>query len=294
MGAVCPTARVCRGHVARTIAAATGSRPLAAAPLSGGCIAEVYKVALADGGACVAKLAPPGAGALALEGWMLHYLRTHGDLPTPAVLHAEDELLVIEFIENTGAPGGEAQHHAADLLAALHGVTAPRFGLERDTLIGPLPQPNPQTERWLDFFREQRLLAMGRRALDAGRLPSASFARLERLCGRLERYIDEPPAASLIHGDLWGGNVLVRGECIAGFIDPALYYADPEIELAFSTLFNTFGEAFFARYREHRPLAPGFFELRRDLYNLYPLLVHSVLFGAHYTGAVNSILARYA
>ena len=124
-------------------------------------------------------------------------------------------------------------------------------------------------------------------------MPSASFATLERLCGRLERYINEPPAVSLIHGDLWDGNVLVRDGRIAGFIDPALYYADPEIELAFSTLFNNFGEAFFARYREHRPLAPGFFEVRRDLYNLYPLLVHSVLFGAHYTGAVKSILARY-
>ena len=224
---------------------------------------------------------------------MLDYLRTHSELPVPAVLYARDELLVIEFIESGGTLDSEAERHAADLLAALHGITVPRFGLERDTLIGPLPQANGWRDRWLDFFREQRLLPMGRRALEAGRFPAASVAKLERLCARLERYIDEPPAASLIHGDMWGGNVLVRDGRIAGFVDPALYHADPDIELAFSTLFGTFGDAFFARYRERRALAPGFFEARRDLYNLYPLLVHTVLFGGPYAGAALRILDRY-
>ena len=166
--------------------------------------------------------------------------------------------------------------------------------MSTQSVIGPLPQPNPWSESWLAFFRDQRLLAMGRRALDSGNLPAATFARLERLCGKLADYIDEPPAASLIHGDLWGGNVLTRDGRIAGFVDPAVYYGDPEIELAFSTLFNTFREAFFARYREHRPLAPGFFEVRRDLYNLYPLLVHTTLFGGHYAGAVARIVERHA
>ena len=87
--------------------------------------------------------------------------------------------------------------------------------------------------------------------------------------------------------------MLVRDGRIAAFIDPAIYYADPEIELAFTTLFGTFGEAFFARYQEHRPLAPGFFEARREIYTLYPLLVHAALFGGGYTGSVARILERY-
>ena len=293
MGAAPPGSRLTDPRVAEAIAAATGAQPVGAGPLSGGCIAEIYKVTLSNGNACVAKLATPDTGTLALEGWMLDYLRAHSDLPVPAVLHAEDDLLVIEFIETAGPLDTDAERHAADLLAALHGITAPRFGLERDTLIGPLPQLNPWSERWRDFFRDHRLLAMGRRALDAGRYAASSFAKLERLCGKLERYIEDPPAASLIHGDMWGGNVLVRDGRIAGFVDPAVYYADPEIELAFSTLFGTFGEAFFARYSEHRPLAPGFFEVRRDLYNLYPLLVHTTLFGGHYAGAVDRIVARH-
>ena len=92
---------------------------------------------------------------------------------------------------------------------------------------------------------------------------------------------------------MWGGNVLVREGRIAGFVDPAIYYADAEIELAFSTLFSTFGEPFFARYGEIRPMRPGFFEQRRDIYNLYPLLVHTRLFGGHYAGAVKRTLKRF-
>ena len=86
--------------------------------------------------------------------------------------------------------------------------------------------------------------------------------------------------------------MLSRDGRIAGFLDPAIYYADPEIELAFSTLFGTFGDAFFRAYGERRPLRPGFFEVRRDLYNLYPLLVHVRLFGGSYLGDVERILDR--
>ena len=270
----------------------TGQRLVAARPLAGGCIAEVLRIELGDGGALVAKVADPAGGGLAVEARMLRYLAEHSALPVPQVIYADDGLLLMEFIETTGGLDARAEGHAAELLAELHGLTAPAFGFDWDTLIGPLAQPNPWTEDWRDFFRDQRLLYMGRQALDAGRLPAASFTALERLCGKLERYIDSGIRPSLIHGDVWGGNVLARAGRIAAFVDPAIYFADPEIELAFSTLFGTFGEAFFDRYRQIRPIAPGFFEVRRDLYNLYPLLVHTRLFGASYAVSVERSLAR--
>jgi fructosamine-3-kinase len=260
-------------------------------PLAGGCIGQVFKLAFADGPALVAKVAPDGG--LAEEAAMLADLGRLSALPLPRVHHAEDDLLLMDHVEAGGRIDGAAERHAADLLAALHGLSAPAFGYRRDTLIGPLRQPNPWTESWIDFFRERRLLFMGRLALDSGHLPGAAFGRLEAFCAKLERFIEPSAAPSLVHGDLWDGNILVRAGRIAAFIDPAVYYADAEIELAFTTLFGTFGQAFFDRYREQRPLAPGFFEARRDIYNLYPLLVHTTLFGGHYGASVESVLRRY-
>lgn len=286
-----------RSDFADWIEAATGYRPVGRAPLAGGCIAEIYRVDLDGGETVVAKLAAPGGGSgdkgdLEIEAWMLRYLAAHSALPVPAVIHADAGLLVMDYIEAGDAIGAGAQEHAAELLAALHGVTAPAFGLARDTLIGPLHQPNAENGSWISFFAEHRLLYMARAALTAGRISAQLMARIGRFADRLDTWLEEPAAPSLIHGDMWGGNVLVRGDRIAGFVDPAIYYADAEIELAFSTLFATFGETFFARYNEIRSLRPGFFELRRDIYNLYPLLVHARLFGGGYAGQVESIVKK--
>ena len=278
-------------RLAARVEQATGRRPARVTPLTGGCIAEVYKIELAGGGALVAKCAPDGG--LAEEGRMLADLARLSGLPLPAVLQAGDDLLLMDYVESAGRLDRSAEVYAAELLAALHGIAGPAFGYERDTLIGPFVQPNPWSETWVSFFRDQRLLAMGRRARDTGKLPPQAFRDLETLCRKLERYIDEPAAPALLHGDLWNGNILVRDGRIAAFLDPAIYYGHPEIELAFTTLFGTFGEAFFARYGERRPIAPGFLEARRDLYNLYPLLVHMILFGGSYGASVDRILKRF-
>ncbi|CAE7328067.1 unnamed protein product [Symbiodinium pilosum] len=312
------------------VEAALGLRPLKTRPLGGGCIAEVAAVDLPDGRRLVVKRGPPrtarpaggdpsdgGAGGLALEGWMLGVLGRHG-LRVPEVLYADAELLVMTRLDaggrldtpNQGQAGeartaeartgevrtGEvrtAEIRAAEAIAALHAHTAPAFGLERDTVIGGLPQPNAWLPRWLPFFAERRLLHMAGLAAGRGRLPGADLARVERLAGRLERYLGEPARPALLHGDLWGGNVLVGADGRPGFIDPAIYYGHPEVELAFTTLFGTFGRPFFRRYAELAPLEPDFFEVRRDLYNLYPLLVHVALFGGGYLDSVRRVLDRY-
>ena len=274
------------------IAAAAGKQVRRLHPLSGGCISEVLAVEFTDGSRAVAKLAESESTFLT-EAWMLDYLKRESSLPVPAVLHASETLLLLEYLDSGGALDARAQTHAAGLLAALHEITAPRFGLERDTVIGSLHQPNPETESWLDFFRDQRLIYMARAALDERAIAAPLMGRIEKLAARLSEFLEEPAKPSLIHGDMWGGNVLAKNGRITGFVDPAIYYADPEIELAFSTLFSTFGEPFFSRYAELRGLAEGFFETRRDIYNLYPLLVHVRLFGGGYVSSVEQTLHRF-
>lgn len=257
--------------------------------LSGGCVGDVRKLTLSDGRTVVAKF---GQGA-ALEGRMLRYLAAQSQLPVPAVLEVTENLLVMEFVATAGGINAAVETDAAEHLALLHSVTATGFGFDFDTVIGGLAQPNAWTADWHDFFREHRLLYMARAAHDAGQLPARTFRRVESLAARLDRWIAASAKPSLIHGDMWTGNVLCRSGKVAAFVDPAIYFADAEIELAFSTLFGTFGPAFFRRYGELRPIAPGFFEERRDLYNLYPLLVHVRLFGGSYVAQVERTLTKF-
>lgn len=276
------------------IAAAAGAPLRRFHLLAEGNSATVYRVELTDDRQVAVKIADPRTGRLQVEGAMLDDLKKLSRLPVPRSLYATPELLVMSWIDNDGgALGARAQVQAAELLAELHSITTAHYGYDRDTLIGGLAQPNGWMASWRDFFGERRLRSMAREAHRAGRLPSPLLARVETLAGRLDRWIADDTQPSLIHGDMWGGNVLVKDGAIAGFIDPAMYYADAEIELAFATLFNTFGEAFFRRYGELRPLRPGFFEERRDLYNLYPLLVHARLFGGSYVESVAATLTHY-
>ncbi|VAX39631.1 Ribulosamine/erythrulosamine 3-kinase potentially involved in protein deglycation [hydrothermal vent metagenome] len=248
-------------------------------PLSGGCVADVVQAELAGGGMVVVK---HGGTTYETEAVMLRALQERSGVPVPEVLHAEPDLLILEHIKHDGQLNEAVERDAADLLAELHGVAGEHFGFSQDTLIGPLVQPCPPAVSWVEFFGEYRLRHFGSRAHAQGAITSACWQRLQKLVDRLGDFLDEPEHPSLIHGDIWSGNVLCLGGRVAAFIDPATHYAHPEVELAFTTLFSTFGRAFFARYTQHRPIRPGFFEVRRGLYNLYPLLVHAILFGGGY------------
>jgi fructosamine-3-kinase len=261
--------------------------------MSGGDVSEVFRVTLVDGTELVAKVERELPEKLDLEATMLKYLAENTGLPVPDILHCENGVLFLQFISGESTFAVDAQEHAAELLGALHNITGPAFGFDVDTLIGGLDQPNQWDRSWLNFFRNQRLLYMAQEAVSAGRLPLEIFRSIDSFCADIEAWLDEPDQPGLIHGDAWTGNILSHNGRIAGFLDPAIYFADPEIELAFTTLFNTFNQSFFGRYNEIRPIRPGFFEERRDIYNLYPLLVHVRLFGGSYIDSVKNILHRF-
>src|SRR5918993_2495925 len=279
--------------VAEGVEAHLGERMLSVRPLGGGCIGEVYRAELKEGTPLVAKVDRNGESHLEREAYMLRYLREKSELPVPEVYHGSETLLLMEFIEGSTRFTEGAERHAAELLARLHGITADSYGHERDTLIGALDQPNPPTKSWTEFFRDHRLLYIAHVAHEAGRLPVEDLHRVERLSEKVDEFIEDPNPPALIHGDVWSANVLARGDRITAFLDPALYYADPEIELAFISLFDSFGNTFLERYAEIRGIDRTFFETRRDLYNLYPLLVHTYYFGDGYLNSVRNTLYRF-
>lgn len=261
-------------------------------PLAGGMISQVLRIDLADGATVVAKIGD-GGHDLTIEAYMLAYLREHSGLPAPQVLHAESNLLLMEYIAGRSEWDDASLQHLGRLLAACHQVQGAAYGLERDTLIGPLRQPNPASDSWIEFFRENRLLHMIGRARQSGNLPPELEARLLRSADALDRFLIEPASPALIHGDMWRTNVIVRAGQVAGIIDPALYYAHNEMELAYMTLFDGVGAAFFSAYSDLIPLDEAFYSVRRHIYNLYPLLVHLIIFGARYLAPLDTALRRF-
>ena len=244
--------------------------------VGGGSICEVWRGRTADGRAVIVKQAPYD---VAVEARGLALLRQHG-APVPAVLAVEGAI--------AGARGGRLGRRTGPALgralAALHRDSAldpPRFGLDHDNRIGPLPQVNTWHDDWPSFFAERRL----RPYLDA--LPVPLRRRLEPRLDRLGDLLPAHPPASLIHGDLWSGNI-VAGRWL---IDPAVAYCDRELELAFLRLFGGVPPELQAAYEAEWPLDAGFRE-REPLLQLYHLLVHVRLFGGGYHAALSERLDR--
>src|SRR3546814_14100999 len=108
---------------------------------------------------------------------------------------------------------------------------------------------------------------MGRIARESGRLPAATHRALERFCARLENFIDQPQAPGLVHGDVWAGKVLCAAERLRAFLDPAVYFAGPEVEIAHNHPLSLFGPAFHLPFRERRNITPGSNVAPTDGYN---------------------------
>jgi fructosamine-3-kinase len=264
--------------------------------VGGGCISSTAKARLAGGREVFVKW-HTGREAVALfsaERRGLELLHAAQALRIPAVLAYGDgppAFLALEWLEQgaKSARGGEALGSG---LAALHRVTGDSYGLDHDNFIGANPQPNRPADNWVTFFQEQRIGFQMELAGYKGYLNSQRAKLLEKLLGRLGDWLPAKPPASLLHGDLWGGNWLATADDEPALIDPAVYYGDREAELAFTRLFGGFPGGFYAAYTQAWPLEPGYQE-REDLYNLYHLLNHLNLFGEGYGGSVDSILRQY-
>lgn len=198
--------------------------------------------------------------------------------------------LLQEFIEQSQPADGAASEFGRQL-ANLHTVRSDRFGLDHNNYIGRLPQPNSWHTNWEDFFIQERIEPQLERALHSGKFSSGISRSFQKMYNRLaDIFPDESPG--LLHGDLWGGNYFFDAEGKATIYDPAVYYGHREIELAFTHLFGGFSPEFYQAYEEALPLEPDF-QARKDIYNLYPLLVHTNLFGGSYARQVESIVQRF-
>ncbi|HXZ59077.1 MAG TPA: fructosamine kinase family protein [Steroidobacteraceae bacterium] len=262
--------------------------------VAGGSINHCYRWPTATG-ALFVKVA--GSGALPMleaEAEGLAELGRARALRAPRVLAcgagAEAAFLALEWLE-AGTADEACEERLGSALAALHQVTAGEFGWRRDNTIGSTPQANGALASWAEFYRERRLRPQLELAVANGFGPLLGGCGEQLLAGVGALLGQHRPAASLLHGDLWGGNWLATSDGEPAVFDPAVYYGDRETDLAMTRLFGGFGPAFYRAYTAAAPLPPGA-ELRRGLYNLYHVLNHANLFGGGYAQSARAMIER--
>lgn len=211
-------------------------------------------------------------------------------VPKPVCYGSHDNqcYIVMEYLEL----GGRADMALlGQQLAAMHKVEAPQFGWRIDNTIGSTPQPNTEMHDWVEFWRQQRLgfqLELAASNGYGGELQKLGERLMSDFPVLFESYT---PHASMLHGDLWGGNygALPGGEPV--IFDPAFYYGDREADLAMTTLFGSFGSQFYAAYNDAWPVDAGY-AVRKTFYNIYHIINHTNLFGGGYHGQAIGMMKK--
>lgn len=263
-----------------------GAQIAAVAPVGGGCISNTARLELVSGEPVFLKWSADHPAALFREeARSLKAIAATRTVRVPAVMeqgaHDGYAWLLLEWLE-PGSTSRRSQSLMGEQLAAMHQHFGERCGWEADNFIGSLPQSNRRGECWPDFWRDERLLPQ--LTLAGQYLGAAELGRLERLAMQSAELLgaieDEPP--SLLHGDLWSGNLHIMAGGAPALLDPASYYGHREVDLAMSRLFGGFTNDFYTAYERAWPCRPGL-EKRLLVYQLYYLLVHVNLFGGGYT-----------
>jgi fructosamine-3-kinase len=292
------------GSLADQLRHLLGSAVVAERPVGGGCIADARRVDLADGRTVFvksgARLAPD---LLAVEAQGLRWLREAGAIRLPEVLaeppSTDDPvdggtpLLVLEWIES-GRATATTGERLGQGLAALHAAGAPSFGWDRDGFIGSLPQRNtPRSDDWPAFWFTHRIGPLAGQAIARGSLTSSAAPLIRHLGQRLPELAGPPEPPARVHGDLWTGNLMVDRDGEPWLVDPAAYGGHREVDLAMLQLFGSPPSGTIDAYHEAFPLADGWRE-RMTLWQLEPLLTHTVMFGGGYGSQAEAILRRFS
>ena len=285
-----------KDRVARVVSQAFGASHILSSviPIGGGCINQCYRLNT-NGQAYFLKMNEAKfLNMFEMEYKGLTAIASNSNLlvpdPITSGIEGDSSYLIMEFIHSSGREE-RYWENLGEGLAYMHQSSSRYFGWGHNNYIGRLFQSNRKHLNWLDFFVKERLQPQIQLAEDAGKLPVDVHEDLEKMCNTIDQFINNDTPA-LLHGDLWSGNIMTGPQGNPCLVDPAVYYGNREVELAFTTLFGGFDERFYQAYYHSFPLTSGHQE-RYDVYNLYPLLVHLNLFGSGYLGRIRNILESY-
>lgn len=283
-------------EIIQQIESVTGQscEPYQLSSVGGGCINTAYQLKTPDTQFFIKINDPNLADMFVAEAQGLQEMAALNAIRVPEVVcygtADGHSYLVLEYIA-LGSMRGGANAKLGEQLAKLHQHPQPYFGWHMDNTIGSTPQINDRSDNWVEFWQQQRLGKQLEFAASNGFRGSLQ-KNGERLIEQLPAFFtDYQPQASLLHGDLWGGNAAGDEHGNPVIFDPACYYGDAETDLAMTELFGGFGGDFHAAYRSVRPVDSGY-RTRKTLYNLYHIINHLNLFGGGYLGQADAMISQ--
>jgi fructosamine-3-kinase len=226
-----------------------------------------------------------------LEVDMNNYLEKMG-LMVPKVVKLLEDTIVYQYIENDGVIDDKIEIQIAKHLINLHSNSSEMYGFEINNIIGTSRQYNTKHSNWIEFFASERLRKFANNTYDCGAINLKLLTRIENFSQKLDKYLIQPKKPSLLHGDIWSGNILTNNGQLKAFIDPAPYYGHNEIELAFINMFDTLGDSFYKEYTNSIKIESEF-KTREMIYNIYPNLVHAKSFGGFYITNIDNTLKYF-
>lgn len=275
-----------------------GAPVLRTQTVGGGCISNATRIQSAEGDFFLKWSNGEAAQTFPAEAASLSALRAaQSTIMIPEAILARDAsdgspgVLLMNWIES-GSKGRDFWDLFGGGLAQMHRSTSAQYGFGEPNFIGRILQENTWVDSWVTFFQQHRLEPQVAQARLNRRWESEWDEPLNSLYARLADVLPATPEASILHGDLWGGNYMVDEGGGPVLIDPAAYYGHREADIAMTELFGGFDPAFYDAYRDGWPLENGY-EERRPIYNLYHLINHLNHFGSGYSDSIARILRRY-
>lgn len=262
----------------------------------GGCINHASQITTEKSSYFLKWNANPLPQMFTTEAYGLGLLKSIREIRVPEVLKAQEAengtpaFILQEWIDQHSRFD---QKKCGQQLALLHqNSQSDQYGLDFDNYIGSTPQTNRWQSDWVTFFREERILPQVKLAQRNGACDRARRLELDKYINKLNLWLDGVPRKpSLLHGDLWGGNVIADENHNPVLIDPAVYFGDREADVAFTQMFGGFSREFYQAYQDTYPMEPGYQD-RFEIYNIYHILNHLNLFGESYGYSLDSVLQR--
>ena len=258
----------------------------------GGCINDSWRIEFSDS-IFFLKKNNRNKKLLKFEQYCLNDLKKYNNsknILIPKVInyyeYENNEFLVLEWLDLKNLNQKKLGAGIAEIHINSNKSNPNKFGYPVPGFIGSTKQLKGWESNWVDCFIklriEPQLLLLNHHSI--------SIDLINNIKSKIKLHLsDHNPMISLIHGDLWSGNISSNYQEKGVLFDPSCWWADSEVDIAMTKLFGGFTNDFYDGYYKLIK-AKNDLEKRTTIYNFYHILNHANMFGGAYDVQVNNYI----